>query len=465
MSETQELTVEQRAELRNHAMATSMLRQSADMGEFYVAFLEAQSKFTVPAKNKTAQVKSDKGSYSFKYADLAAVLDSVRPQLNAAGVILMQPVVTGQNGPRLLTRLVHAMSGQWLEMDMVLPNVGDRPQTWASALSYLRRYAVTAVCCLASEDDDANMVTRGNKAQIDEISHGPSVPYVKDSHIQNIVTRLGKMTSRAQDEADGTDIVAYFNDHDTEFEKYRGGEVQEWLEKTIGGALKTAWGQVPAAAWVSALRAETEENSAKLYETMAGKWRNALDKLGQEAAEALSEHITLQGLRVAPKKAEAAPEYVKAPDFLHALYDINGEAITQPLGSPAAYAGAFRKAWNDLSAPEDEEARSALIEANGPALEVLDLTAEGKVIDELIRGAAEEHHDSEFTFQIVYTKDGKTAVAPTLNAVTESLAKVNTAYWANKWPGINSVSIAALPDGVKAMVLDRLAKRRAALGL
>lgn len=106
--------------------------------------------------------ESTAGTRAYRYADLAAVWDTIRQPLVSAGLVLIQTLEpmdlvkcteTTQAWALLRTRLYHR-SGQWV--DSVLPIVADwsNPQRMGSALTYGRRYAVLGLLGLAPEDDD-----------------------------------------------------------------------------------------------------------------------------------------------------------------------------------------------------------------------------------------------------------------------------------------------------------------------
>ena len=99
-------------------------------------------------------MKTNKGySYSYNYADLADVLDAVRPVLAKHGLAVAQTVMLESS---LNSWLLHT-SGQWIrsEYGVVLgEDVPDTPQARGSALTYARRYALCALLGIAAEEDD-----------------------------------------------------------------------------------------------------------------------------------------------------------------------------------------------------------------------------------------------------------------------------------------------------------------------
>ena len=61
-------------------------------GPLFAALAAAQAEFKPLTKEETANVRSDKGSYSFDYATLERTLASTVPALNKHGIAFSQPV-------------------------------------------------------------------------------------------------------------------------------------------------------------------------------------------------------------------------------------------------------------------------------------------------------------------------------------------------------------------------------------
>lgn len=128
------------------------IRQSAEIGKLAEALAAAQSGFGHIKKERTARIASSKGEYSYRYADLSDVLEAVRMPLAKNGLALLQPMTWQEEHPWLVTRLVHA-SGEWIESLYPLATY-DRPQEMGSAITYARRYTITALLGIAAEEDD-----------------------------------------------------------------------------------------------------------------------------------------------------------------------------------------------------------------------------------------------------------------------------------------------------------------------
>lgn len=139
-----------------------LMRHSQSLCALAEALALAQGEFPAIEKERTAQIKSDKASYSYSYADLADILAAVRKPLSSHGLSVVQPITWAGGAPWLITRLLHS-SGEWLESSYRLDTY-ERPQEMGSGITYARRYALTALLGIAAEeDDDGAAAQRGAK--------------------------------------------------------------------------------------------------------------------------------------------------------------------------------------------------------------------------------------------------------------------------------------------------------------
>ena len=99
-----------------------------------------------------------------RYATLNSVMEACGEALINAGIWVTQyPVPVEGNGSLLglVTKLVHAESGEWQESLLVMPLPKTDPQGYGSALTYARRYGLSSMIGLVTEDDDANSACTG----------------------------------------------------------------------------------------------------------------------------------------------------------------------------------------------------------------------------------------------------------------------------------------------------------------
>jgi hypothetical protein len=97
-----------------------------------------------------------------KYAPLQEILNLVRPKLAQHGLAILQsPSGDGKN-ITINTILMHE-SGEWIEGEPLVLQA-DKPtaQSAGSAITYGRRYAISAVLGISSEDDDDGNSASGN---------------------------------------------------------------------------------------------------------------------------------------------------------------------------------------------------------------------------------------------------------------------------------------------------------------
>lgn len=96
--------------------------------------------------------------YGYKYADLSAVLEIVRPLLTKHELAVIQQPSNADDKVTVETMLCHS-SGEWISEKMSMPiQVGKgmtQAQAIGSVITYCRRYALAAVAGVAQTDDDA----------------------------------------------------------------------------------------------------------------------------------------------------------------------------------------------------------------------------------------------------------------------------------------------------------------------
>ena len=127
------------------------------MPELYEALAKFQSKLQV--MDKTAEVKA--GSYSFKYTPLDEIMKNVYPILSENGLAIRHEI--NENGVEAV--LSHKAGGE-LRSGAIQINRSGKMQDIGGQLTYARRYTVTALLGIASDEDaDAGDLTVGEKKQ------------------------------------------------------------------------------------------------------------------------------------------------------------------------------------------------------------------------------------------------------------------------------------------------------------
>ena len=124
-----------------------------------------------------------------KYATLNSVMEACSEALIDAGIWVAQyPVPVEGDGKQLglVTKLIHAESGEWQESLLVMPLSKNDPQGYGSALTYARRYGLSSMVGLVTEDDDANLACKGDMLEYPNQgvhdSNIPSTANIKSQH-------------------------------------------------------------------------------------------------------------------------------------------------------------------------------------------------------------------------------------------------------------------------------------------
>lgn len=155
------------------------MRTSEQTNELSKALAAVQSEI------ESAKKTSNNPYFKSKYADLAEVWDTIRSALFKHGLSVIQAPaarfgeymkrsVKTDNGYKeitereafieVTTRLTHE-SGQWIEEVLTMLPVKSDPQALGSAITYARRYSLSAIVGVCQEDDDgaAASGTQGEK--------------------------------------------------------------------------------------------------------------------------------------------------------------------------------------------------------------------------------------------------------------------------------------------------------------
>ena len=123
--------------------------QSTEISELAKALINVQRTIQPAIKDATNPFVHN------RYATLNSVMDSCREALLGNSIWMTQfpvPVEPGYLG--LVTKLTHAESGQWQSSLAVVPLPKADPQGMGSAMTYARRYALSAMLGIVTDDDD-----------------------------------------------------------------------------------------------------------------------------------------------------------------------------------------------------------------------------------------------------------------------------------------------------------------------
>ncbi len=201
--------------------------QSENTADLSAALAKAQAGMQAAKFDKTNP------HFKNKYASLAAVIDAIRTPLAENGLSYTQATEIREGGFVLVTTLRHA-SGQWIGSEYPLP-MGAKPQELGSALTYARRYSLSAIACIAAdEDDDAEGArTNGQTASTPAAKTSPIKPVAVDPPVDPETGEVSPHLIKANDAVTWGSLmiaaVGVAKDED---------EVQQWVDDCKPGLAK-----------------------------------------------------------------------------------------------------------------------------------------------------------------------------------------------------------------------------------
>jgi len=134
------------------------MNKSEQINELATALAKAQGQIEGASKDKTNP------HFRSKYADLSSVVEAIQKPLSAHGLSFIQVSHDSDDCAKVETLILHA-SGQWISAGAVSVPVSKRDaQGYGSALTYARRYSLSAAFGVAPEDDDGNAAAKAAPA-------------------------------------------------------------------------------------------------------------------------------------------------------------------------------------------------------------------------------------------------------------------------------------------------------------
>lgn len=153
----------------------------------YTALAKAHGEMTDPAK--------DTSGYNYQYATLDGVIKITRPILANNGLFVMQFPINEEDKIGVKTIVGHS-SGDVIENQILMPlsdivSKGNAAQQIGAVITYLRRYALMAVCGLAPEDDDAASLPEKKSAPRVTGANSPTASAKQVGMIEGLISKKG----------------------------------------------------------------------------------------------------------------------------------------------------------------------------------------------------------------------------------------------------------------------------------
>uniref|UniRef100_UPI00352BB8E8 ERF family protein n=1 Tax=Aerococcus urinaeequi TaxID=51665 RepID=UPI00352BB8E8 len=152
------------------------MKHSESITKISAALVKFHEKVEQP--NKSA----DNPFFKSKYVPLENVQTAIDTFAPPLGLTYVQETLSSENGnPGVRTMILHE-SGEYLQFEpLFLPLDKNTAQAAGSAITYARRYTLSAAFGISSDDDDD-----GNKASGNDKSKSKSAPKAKVANIHQI---------------------------------------------------------------------------------------------------------------------------------------------------------------------------------------------------------------------------------------------------------------------------------------
>lgn len=128
---------------------TALVKRSDSIAEI----AKALSKFQSSVVNVTKEAENP--FFKSSYATIGNIIDTIRKPLGENGLAFAQFPVEDN---KLVTLVMHT-SGEYFQSVVKMFPKDNTAQAQGSAITYMRRYALTAILGIATEDDDGNDAT------------------------------------------------------------------------------------------------------------------------------------------------------------------------------------------------------------------------------------------------------------------------------------------------------------------
>jgi len=172
------------------------MQTSQDIDKLSAAIFAVQGELKPITRSKVVKT----GKYEFRYAPLDSIMEIITPMMQRAGLVLIQAV----NADSLVTRLMHT-SGQWIQAETLLNRDHANMQGFGGEITYKRRYALSALLGIVSDEDNDVPKVTARGALTDAMES-------LTTRKQNMVTDLAEIIKEKFSE--GLEIAAY--------EEYKG---------------------------------------------------------------------------------------------------------------------------------------------------------------------------------------------------------------------------------------------------
>lgn len=143
---------------------------------FFRSLSKAQGSMTPAIKNSRA--------HHGLYANLESVIDVIKKYFSPQGLSFTQETIIEDRTVSIQTSLHHE-AGHTISSVISSTSKSSLPQDIGSAITYMKRYGLQALCGIPSEDDDGNLA-QGNKIQPEASEELEMIKFMVDEGVSEL---------------------------------------------------------------------------------------------------------------------------------------------------------------------------------------------------------------------------------------------------------------------------------------
>ncbi len=163
----------------SHSKSESM---SGDIRLLAQAILMAKKDF------KCTGLGGTNAHQKYKYAKLGDIYNAIEDALSNNNIVIWHFSSIIFDKEALTTRLTHAPSGQWIQDVRICESEKPGNQAKGSANTYMKKYALLALCAITAEDDDGEE----EEKHISKKSYDPSISTSQLKTLQDAIKESEK---------------------------------------------------------------------------------------------------------------------------------------------------------------------------------------------------------------------------------------------------------------------------------
>lgn len=181
-----------------------MVQKSETIINLSKAMAEFQKNLKQPLKD------ANNPFFKSQYVPLENVVESITTAAGPLGLSFTQYATSNEQGNVEVGTVVMHSSGEWIEYPpVVMKPEQQKPQAIGSAITYAKRYALSAIFGITSDKDDDGNEANGLNKQSSKPAQRKQAPKVDDTH-QKALAKWDELLKLGVDKKAASEMICQF---------------------------------------------------------------------------------------------------------------------------------------------------------------------------------------------------------------------------------------------------------------